>query len=69
MIPAIRIVRRLVRKLTKPLRLHMTTAAIARSEAQVETLLAIREEAAQLIVAEHRYQVHLAVKRNRIEAS
>jgi hypothetical protein len=59
-----RVLRRLARKLTKPLRLRITAAQLATSDENIAHFEAVRTEAARLIAAEHRRQVDLLMKRN-----
>ncbi|MBQ5963179.1 hypothetical protein [Massilia sp. ZL223] len=62
-----RIARSLVRKLTKPLRLAAVAHQMAVSQQNVAHLTCAREEAAQLLAAEHRRQVALMSRRQQIE--
>lgn len=61
-----RVVRRLVRKLLKPVRLRITGVQMAASDENIAHLEAVRVEASRLIAAEHRRQVRLSMDRNRI---
>ena len=67
MTAALRIARRLVRKLTKPLRLLRNSHQLAVCDQNIEHLNIVREEAAELLAAEHRRQVALMSRRQQIE--
>ena len=62
-----RVARRLVRKLTKPVRLAMIRRQLATSENTVWALEGARIEAIELLQAEHRRQVQLMQKRRAVE--
>jgi hypothetical protein len=65
-VTAYRILRRLVRKATKPLRLWLNTRQLTASERQIELLRTVRIDAAVLEHYEHRRQVRLAMRRTEI---
>jgi len=56
-----------VKRLLRPLRLRLVAIAVAASEHEVKRLREIREDAAQLEHYEHRRQVALAFRRNKLE--
>ena len=62
-----RVIRRLVRKLLKPLRLAVIRHQIALSEGNVRALEEARVEAISMLHAEHRRQVKLMQRRQQIE--
>lgn len=62
-----RVVRRLVRKLAKPLRLAVIRHQLALSEGNVRALEDARVEAISMLHAEHRRQVKLMQRRQQIE--
>jgi len=64
--PIYRVARRLVRKLTKPLRLRIAAVQLATSTGNIEYFEAVRIEAARLIAAEHRRQVQIELQRRQI---
>lgn len=66
MIPALRIARRFIRKLTKPICLMRNRHQMAVSEQTVRCLQESREEACRMLDAEHRYQVKLEMQRRQI---
>ena len=64
--PIYRVVRRLVRKLTKPLRLAVIRHQLALSEGNVRALEDARIETLSLLQAEHRRQVDLMMKQRQV---
>ena len=64
-----RALRRLARKLLKPLRLAVIRHQIAASAENIAHYEAVRYEALLLIASENRRQVKLAMQRNAIEVS
>ncbi|QYG03865.1 hypothetical protein [Massilia sp. NP310] len=62
-----RVVRRLARKLLKPLRLAVIRHQLALSEGNVRALEEARVEAISMLHAEHRRQVKLMQRRQQIE--
>jgi hypothetical protein len=62
-----RVVRRLARKLLKPLRLAVIRHQLALSEGNVRHLELARVEAVAMLHAEHRRQVKLMQRRQQIE--
>lgn len=66
MIPALRIARRFVRKLTKPLALYRNDYQMAVSEQVIACLEESRTECIRLLGEEHRRQVRLEMERRQI---
>lgn len=62
-----RVIRRLARKLLKPLRLAVIRHQLALSEGNVRALEEARVEAISMLHAEHRRQVKLMQRRQQIE--
>ncbi|WP_273036790.1 hypothetical protein [Massilia timonae] len=62
-----RVIRRLARKLLKPLRLAVIRHQLALSEGNVRALEEARVEAISMLHAEHRRQVKLMQRRQEIE--
>ena len=63
-----RVIRRLVRKLFKPLRLALLRHQMALSDSNVRHLHDLRIEAICALNAEHRQQVKLQIRQREVEA-